>query len=692
MALGRRAHTRIVSVVVVVIVGAGLVVPSPGVAATPATTWSLGDDFRFSPNQLNPSLDTHGNNDVWHYMEASGTAHNPASYSLLPTFATNWGGLGIQGWTHGVDQVPYVLVNPSNRQAATHVGNAQNVVVGWKSPITGTVYVSGRVRDEDATGTGVLWSVDNGSTTIASGSIAPGGEQLFSAGTGGSVLNTTGVAVAAGDFLYFIVDPNVQAGCTPNCGNFDGNQIAVTISDQPIPGVHRWRANGNANDSIGTNHGTLTNGATAAGAPAEGTASFSLDGVNDFVEMPDVASHYFSGSFTVDVQVNTSDATGLSYVVSKNECGGSCPSGVANSHYRLGVADGFPYGFVHDSDAGGPGSEEGQGVTGSTFIADGTFHRLRFVRDVDADLLAVYVDGAVAALETLDPEVAGPLTNDDGEADPLRLGVEFNPTAGNYFQGLVDDVQLSAEGTVAPADFAPTPDDTDPNSPADDNSPEIKGTAVPGSTVNLYTNSTCTGSPIATGDASIFSSPGLTPDTPLPDDSTTTFYATATVGTAVSSCSTDSITYVEQTSVPDLVDVLQVIKGKNQIGGLSEIQNDDAAVLALKSKRRGDKRIIKWEGHFTQLPSSLDSFTLHYEGTTTRPVARKVLLFNPATGKFECVGTCVLAKGQSTINISGSNLAQYVHGSEDTVRVRVQSKSRRGYTETSDQLLLSYES
>jgi len=91
---------------------------------------------------------------------------------------------------------------------------------------------------------------------------------------------------------------------------------------------------------------------------------------------------------------------------------------------------------------------------------------------------------------------------------------------------------------------APTLTATVPVSPANDNAPKVQGNATGGSTVSLFTSPTCSGSPVATGSAATFASPGLTVS--VADDSTTTFYATATDQAGESSsCSTSSITYVE---------------------------------------------------------------------------------------------------------------------------------------------------
>jgi hypothetical protein len=96
---------------------------------------------------------------------------------------------------------------------------------------------------------------------------------------------------------------------------------------------------------------------------------------------------------------------------------------------------------------------------------------------------------------------------------------------------------------------APTSLSASPTSPANDNNPVISGTAESGSTVNLYTNSTCTSPVAASGSASSFASPGFT--APVADNSTTTFYATATDAAGnTSSCSSSSVTYIEDSIPP----------------------------------------------------------------------------------------------------------------------------------------------
>jgi uncharacterized repeat protein (TIGR01451 family) len=96
--------------------------------------------------------------------------------------------------------------------------------------------------------------------------------------------------------------------------------------------------------------------------------------------------------------------------------------------------------------------------------------------------------------------------------------------------------------TALPPD-PPTGLSVSPASPANDNAPRVKGTAEAGSTVRVYTTADCSGDPAATGTAEAFASPGLTVS--VPDESSTTFRATATDSAGTSSCSTSSVTYVE---------------------------------------------------------------------------------------------------------------------------------------------------
>ena len=87
-----------------------------------------------------------------------------------------------------------------------------------------------------------------------------------------------------------------------------------------------------------------------------------------------------------------------------------------------------------------------------------------------------------------------------------------------------------------------------PPGPANDNQPKLIGSAQEGATVTIYATANCTGPVRGSGAAATLASPGL-PVT-VGDDSTTTFYATATAGGETSDCSRAGVTYVEDSTPP----------------------------------------------------------------------------------------------------------------------------------------------
>lgn len=214
-----------------------------------------------------------------------------------------------------------------------------------------------------------------------------------------------------------------------------GSPVCVT---PPSGMVSWWPGDGNANDIQDGNNGTLQNGATfAAGKVGQ---AFSFDGVNDFVQVPHNSNlDPGTGSFTLDAWVKTS-ATANQTLVSKYECGGSCPAG-ALSLYFLSMSAGKVVAEIRDSDGSSPGS---QFLMGTSIIADGNFHHVAMTRDMATSQLRIYVDGALDASAALNAGSDGAIQNNDSEADPLIIGGFFNggtTTLRNPFTGLIDELE-----------------------------------------------------------------------------------------------------------------------------------------------------------------------------------------------------------------------------------------------------------
>ncbi len=103
------------------------------------------------------------------------------------------------------------------------------------------------------------------------------------------------------------------------------------------------------------------------------------------------------------------------------------------------------------------------------------------------------------------------------------------------------------EDSAAPG--TPSLTDTDPDSPANDNNPEVKGTAEAGSTVRIYSTSDCSGSPLASGTAGELDSPGLTVN--VAADQTTSLRARASDRAGNESDCSAAIEYTEDSTPPD---------------------------------------------------------------------------------------------------------------------------------------------
>jgi hypothetical protein len=192
------------------------------VTGTTQTTWKLSKNLLETNNQISFNQ---GSNKVWYFLLSKSFVHDPKTYQFLAAYyepcvsdaASNWVD-GMPCWQNPeVDvrgyRLPLVGINSTYatqnvknfpfppRSVFVHPSISGLAIIGWKNPFTGSLNISGFFRDLDPTGfNGVIWSVDLGSQTLATGTIANGGPpQTFS---------LTNVSVKAGQVLYFVVDPD----------------------------------------------------------------------------------------------------------------------------------------------------------------------------------------------------------------------------------------------------------------------------------------------------------------------------------------------------------------------------------------------------------------------------------------------------------------------------------------------------
>jgi hypothetical protein len=134
---------------------------------------------------------------------------------------------GVHAWRGDAD-CPVVMVNSTGREVtiltfklpprsvAVHPGPKNGVAVGWCSPVTGKVRISGGVIDADPQGgDGIAWAIDHrhagSAQELAAGDIPNGGRQRFEQGQGASRLSA--VDVQAGDRIELLVLPKDNYIC-----------------------------------------------------------------------------------------------------------------------------------------------------------------------------------------------------------------------------------------------------------------------------------------------------------------------------------------------------------------------------------------------------------------------------------------------------------------------------------------------
>ena len=204
-----------------------------------------------------------------------------------------------------------------------------------------------------------------------------------------------------------------------------------------------WPGDGNANDIIGRNPGTLVNGATFA--PGMVGQAFSLDGVDDYI---DVGTGFNLDAMTLDawVFVDPATNTGERDIITKDNfaLGGprkifalrtSSPDSAGNQGR---AAFGVCVSQTGDQCSGGPGATRLVDTIQDTAPLTAGWHHLAGVRDTAAGRFELYVDGALVASKSAPFDALGPV---DPVANTVigQLGPQFN---GQFFQGLIDEVEI----------------------------------------------------------------------------------------------------------------------------------------------------------------------------------------------------------------------------------------------------------
>ena len=190
----------------------------------------------------------------------------------------------------------------------------------------------------------------------------------------------------------------------------------------PISGlVSWWPGEGNANDVVGANHGTLQGGTTfTTGMIGQ---AFSFDGTDDFVLVPDSPDLTLPGdvTFTFWAKRTVFDGT-WSNMFGKGDNPVSYRLAFAPSNH---LAADFEHDDGSDEDIGGP------------LVDDFDWHHYAYVRDGNTHHL--FLDGVEEASGSFIGTAAAAV------GEPVVIGVlrsEPDPSDRQFFGGIVDEVKL----------------------------------------------------------------------------------------------------------------------------------------------------------------------------------------------------------------------------------------------------------
>ncbi|PYK29702.1 MAG: hypothetical protein DME57_09485, partial [Verrucomicrobia bacterium] len=229
-----------------------------------------------------------------------------------------------------------------------------------------------------------------------------------------SILAPGGLTISSID----ISAPSSANSNVPDLDDFAFITNAAGCAPAPDSMVSWWKAEGDANDSQDSNNGTLQNGATFT--TGEVGQAFSLDGTDDYVEVSDSSNISFTGPFTIDAWIKTTDNTSEHGIVEKYDGGGQ------NGYFfRLASGTGrLVFGICNGVTC--------ESVAGATQVSISTFHHVAAI--FDGSSLKVYLDG------NLDGSASTSIAPGDG-TNPLEIGARGG-SPGNFFSGLVDEVEL----------------------------------------------------------------------------------------------------------------------------------------------------------------------------------------------------------------------------------------------------------
>ncbi len=222
--------------------------------------WSLRDEFGTGDRRLNPLKDR-DDETVWYFLrtsssegpvESRGWKHD-GKYDLLVEGGSGLFGSPLDGWAYRMKEPLAPVIGritadydiglnfrPGDILLAP--GPDYAVVVGWRSPVGGTLEIQGSFEHGQSCcgdNSRIRWFVERGPAPNTSDGFTPtvlaSGESDFGTSTQKSVFHIRDQVVRPDDFVYFIVDALADGTATPHAGDGTRLELKMTVRDAVFP-------------------------------------------------------------------------------------------------------------------------------------------------------------------------------------------------------------------------------------------------------------------------------------------------------------------------------------------------------------------------------------------------------------------------------------------------------------------------
>ena len=249
----------------------------------------------------------------------------------------------------------------------------------------------------------------------------------YTAGQTVTVLGNTGSLVKMNNSFVGWNTQTTGGGTTYTAGQtfaMGTSNVTLYAKWSPTP-MARYSFSGNANDSVGANHGTATGGPTyTTDRFGIANSAINLNGSSQYITLPNEASFDFA-SFTLYAIVKVPSYTNMNMIVTK-------PSASGYGNYSMDImptsygSNAGKAGYVHDTATGNwSGSITTAPIGVNTFVHVAmTYTSLTF---------SGYLNGASNTSYT---GVAAPVQNNN----PVYIGAHLSGSF--YFQGAIDEVLI----------------------------------------------------------------------------------------------------------------------------------------------------------------------------------------------------------------------------------------------------------